>query len=98
MTAALTDYPGFLTRGRTWEAAQEKFERLAGPRASTALREQIVSAVFRLERLRVTELTSLLALVEPARAAGRRRTDAIAVASAPEANATDADSRNGTAA
>jgi len=98
MTAALPDYPGFLTRGRTWEAAQEKFERLAGPSTSTELREQMVSAVFRLERLRVAELTSLLAMVKPGRPAGRRRTDGIATASAPEANATGAASRKGTAA
>ena len=69
LTAALPDYPGFLTRGRTWEAAQEKFERLAGPHTSTGLRERIASVVSRLERLRVTELTSLLAAVKPSRAA-----------------------------
>jgi hypothetical protein len=73
MTAALTDYPGFVTRGRTWEAAREKLERLAGPCTSTAVREQIASAVFRLERLRVTELTSLLAAVERGRAGDSRK-------------------------
>lgn len=69
----LADYPGFVTRGRTWEAAREKFERLAGPCTSTALREQIASAVFRLEQLRVTELTSLLAAVERGRAGDSRK-------------------------
>jgi 2-methylcitrate dehydratase len=71
--AELADYPGFVTRGRTWEAAREKFEQLAGPCTSTALREQISSAVFRLERLRVTELTSLLAAVERGRAGDSRK-------------------------
>src|SRR5437867_2501890 len=29
LTAELADYPGFLTRGRTWEAAREKFVRIS---------------------------------------------------------------------
>ena len=44
------------------------------------LRERIASAVSRLEQLRVTELTSLLAAVGPIPAAGREGTAAAALA------------------
>lgn len=59
----LADYPGFLTRGRTWEAAREKFERLAAPYTAPALRDRMAATVAELERSPVTELTSLLAAV-----------------------------------
>jgi 2-methylcitrate dehydratase len=62
-TAELADYPGFLTRGRTWEAAREKFERLTAPYTRPALRDRIAGAVAELERLHVAELTNLLAAV-----------------------------------
>ena len=80
LTAELPDYPGFLTRGRTWEGSRKKFERLAGPHTSPESRERIASAVSRLEQLRVTELTSLLAAVGPIPAAGREGTAAAALA------------------
>jgi len=63
LTAELADYPGFLTRGRTWEAAREKFERLGAPYTTPLLRDRIAATVADLERLRVPELTSLLAAV-----------------------------------
>jgi 2-methylcitrate dehydratase len=63
LTAELADYPGFLTRGRTWEAAREKFERLGAPYTTLELRDRIGDTVAGLERLRVTDLTDLLAAV-----------------------------------
>ncbi len=60
LTVERADYPGFLTRGRTWEAAREKLERLAAPYTTPALRDKIVATVADLDRLRVAELTSLL--------------------------------------
>lgn len=63
LTEELADYPGFLTRGRTWEAARGKFERLAAPYTSAALRDRIAATVAGLEQFRVPELTSLLAAV-----------------------------------
>ena len=63
LTAELADYPGFLTRGRTWEAAREKLERLGAPYTTPLLRDRIAATVADLERLRVPELTSLLAAV-----------------------------------
>lgn len=75
LTASLSDYPGFVTRGRTWEAAREKFERLAGPHTSMELRERIAAVVSRLERLRLSELTGLLATDAPARQRAGGRTD-----------------------
>jgi len=69
LTAELTDYPGFLTRGRTWEAAREKLERLGAPYTTPSLRDRIAATVAELERFRVPELTSLLAAVRLPRAA-----------------------------
>jgi 2-methylcitrate dehydratase len=63
LTKELADYPGFLTRGRTWEAAREKFERLAAPYTTPSLRDRIAAAVAGLEGSPVIELTSLLAAV-----------------------------------
>ena len=73
LTAELADYPGFLTRGRTWEAAREKLERLGAPYTTRSLRDRIAATVAELERFRVHELTTLLAAVrrpETAAAAG----------------------------
>lgn len=64
LTAELSDYPGFLTRGRTWEAAREKFEQLAAPYTTPSLRDRIAAAVARLEQVRVAELTNLLTAVQ----------------------------------
>jgi 2-methylcitrate dehydratase len=60
-TAELADYPGFHTRGRTWEAAQKKFERLTSPHTSPSLQVRILATVAELEQFPVTDLTSLLA-------------------------------------
>ncbi|HEY9507631.1 MAG TPA: MmgE/PrpD family protein [Gemmatimonadales bacterium] len=60
LTAELADYPGFITRGRTWEAAREKFERLSEPYTTSALRDRIAGTVSELERFPVSELTDLL--------------------------------------
>ena len=63
LTAELADYPGFLTRGRTWEATREKLERLGAPYTTRSLRDRIAATVAELERFRVHELTTLLAAV-----------------------------------
>jgi 2-methylcitrate dehydratase len=60
LTEERADYAGFTTRGRTWEAAQAKFERLSEPYATPALRDRIAATVSELERFRVAELTGLL--------------------------------------
>ncbi len=69
LIAELADYPGFLTRGRTWEAALEKLERLSAPYTTSSLRDRIATTVAELERFRVPQLTSLLAAVRLPRAA-----------------------------
>lgn len=63
LTAELADYPGFLTRGRTWEAAQEKFERLTAPYATPTLQARLLATIAELEQFPVTELTTLLSAV-----------------------------------
>lgn len=75
LNAELADYPGFLTRGRTWEAAREKLERLGAPYTTPALRDQIAATVAELARFRVHEVTALLADVRrSARAATKEAT------------------------
>jgi 2-methylcitrate dehydratase len=69
LTADIADYPGFLTRGRTWEAAREKLERLGASYTTPSLRDRIAATVADLERFRVTELTSLLSAVSLSRCA-----------------------------
>jgi len=69
LTTELADYPGFLTRGRTWEAARAKFERLTAPYTTPAQRDRIAAMVADLERSPVTELTNLLAAVRLPRVA-----------------------------
>lgn len=68
LSAELADYPGFLTRGRTWEAVRAKFERLAAPHATPALRDRIAATVAEMELSPVTELTNLLGAVRLPRA------------------------------
>jgi 2-methylcitrate dehydratase len=63
LTAELADCPGFTTRGRTWEATREKFQRLSEPYTTPALRDRIAATVSGLERFRVAELTDLLGSV-----------------------------------
>jgi 2-methylcitrate dehydratase len=75
LTAELADYPGFLTRGRTWEAAREKLERLGAPYTTPSLRDRIAATVAELEQFRVPELTSLLTTVRrPGTAAAAKET------------------------
>lgn len=70
VTAELADYPGFRTRGRTWQAARQKFDRLAEPYTTAALRDQIAVTVAELEHRPVAALTKRLAAVRlPKRAA-----------------------------
>jgi hypothetical protein len=70
LTSELADYPGFLTRGRTWEAAREKLERLAEAYTTLSLRDRIATTVAELERVRVPELTSMLTAVRRSGTAG----------------------------
>lgn len=72
-TNELADYPGFLTRGRTWDAAREKFERLAAPYTTPSVREQIAATVADLDQLQVAQLTSLFASVRLPREAALRK-------------------------
>ena len=60
LSAELADYPGFLTRGRTWAFVREKFDRLGARYTTPALRDRIVATVSELERFPVAELTGLL--------------------------------------
>lgn len=69
LTTELADYPGFLTRGRSWEAARAKFERLAAPFTTPALRDRIAATVGELEQSSATELMNLLAVVRRPHAA-----------------------------
>jgi 2-methylcitrate dehydratase len=73
LTADVADYPGFLTRGRTWASVREKFDRLGAPYTTPELRDRIVATVCKLERLRVRELTSLLAAVRLPGAGAERK-------------------------
>jgi 2-methylcitrate dehydratase len=67
------DYPGFLTRGRTWDAARGKFERLAAPYTTASVRDQIAATVADLDQLQVTQLTSLFASVRLPRDAALKK-------------------------
>jgi 2-methylcitrate dehydratase len=71
LTKELADYPGFLTRGRTWEAALGKFERLAAPYTTAAVRDQIADTVAYLHQLQVADLTIPFAAARLAHAAAR---------------------------
>jgi 2-methylcitrate dehydratase len=63
VTAERADYPGFLTHGRTWEAAREKFERLCAPYTTPSLRDRIAATVAELERFPLSQLTGLLGTI-----------------------------------
>ena len=69
LEATLADYPGFLTRGQTWHVARAKFDRLAAPWTTPALRDRIAATVADLEQRNVRELTHLLSAVAPQRSA-----------------------------
>ena len=58
------DYEGFVTRPIGWDAAVQKFERLAAPHVETAMRRALVTAVETLEDRRARELTHLLGRVK----------------------------------
>ena len=73
LTQELADYPGFLTRGRTWDAAREKFERLAAPYTTASVREEIAATVADLDQIQVAQLTSLFASVRLPRDAALRK-------------------------
>ncbi len=68
LTTEAADYPGFLTRGRTWDETRRKFDRLAAPYTTSALRDRIAAAVANLEQGRARDLTELLAAVRARRA------------------------------
>jgi 2-methylcitrate dehydratase len=55
------DYEGFHTRPMSWEGVASKFHHLAAPFAPAGVERAIVDAVARLERLKVRDLTELLA-------------------------------------
>ena len=54
------DYEGFHTRPMSWDSVVGKFETLAEAHTGKAQREEIVQAVFGLERIKTAELTGLL--------------------------------------
>lgn len=64
-----TDYEGFHTRPMPWPAVADKFERLAAPYASAALRAEIIDAVANLESTSIASLAQLLAKIGIRRAA-----------------------------
>lgn len=67
LETALADYPGFLTRGQTWDVARAKFDQLAAPWTTPALRDRIAATVAGLEQRTVRDLTHLLSTVATVR-------------------------------
>lgn len=67
------DYEGSLTRPMSWERVVDKFNWLAEPFCDQTLREDIVTAVDRLDEVPVAELAGLLGAVS---ATARRRRSA----------------------
>ena len=57
------DYEGFHTRPMSWNGVTAKFHHLAAPLATGEVEQAIVVAVAQLERLKVRDLTRLLAMV-----------------------------------
>jgi 2-methylcitrate dehydratase len=64
LTAETSSYQGFYTTPMEWDDALAKFDELTGPFAGAALRRQLAAAVADLEHRPVTDLTSLLRLVD----------------------------------
>ena len=60
-----TDFEGSVTQPFAWERVVEKFHWLSEPFAIEALREEIVHAVENIDRIRIADLTRLLAQVSP---------------------------------
>jgi 2-methylcitrate dehydratase len=54
------NYPGFPMSLVLWHTVEEKFHRLAHPYADAALRQQIVSAIDKLDQVDISVLTALL--------------------------------------
>ena len=72
LSAEGVDFPGFWrTKPLDWEAAMEKYERLAAPIAGPALTREIAAAVRELDSIDVSELTELLGRVGGSEAARR---------------------------
>jgi 2-methylcitrate dehydratase len=63
ITVMKRDYEGFFTRPMSWEGVAAKFEQLAAPFAEPALQRAVTDAVSQLERIPLTDLTSLLGKV-----------------------------------
>ncbi|MDA8231321.1 MAG: MmgE/PrpD family protein [Magnetospirillum sp.] len=59
------DYEGFHTRPMSWDGVVRKFHNLAGPFATADALDAIVDSIARLHRLRVRDLTALLARLHP---------------------------------
>ena len=57
------DYLGYLTRPMSWETAAQKFKHLSSPYIDPALQQKIIETTMNLERLKVAELTQLLAKI-----------------------------------
>jgi 2-methylcitrate dehydratase len=53
------DYEGFHTRPMSWTTVANKFERLSGDFTEAAWRKEILSAVARLESMKISDLTIL---------------------------------------
>jgi 2-methylcitrate dehydratase len=60
-----TDFEGSVTRPFSWERVVEKFHWLCEPFAADPLRQEIVKAVEDLDRIKISDLTGLLARVKP---------------------------------
>ena len=59
------DFEGSPTRPMSWDRVTDKFHWLAEPFCDATLRDEIISAVADLDRIRVGDLTALLAAVAP---------------------------------
>jgi 2-methylcitrate dehydratase len=68
-----SDFEGSPTRPMTWQRVVDKFHWLAEPFADDTLRNEIVSAIERLDDIETTELTALLGAVSPTPKRARSR-------------------------
>jgi len=59
------DFEGAVTRPLSWERVVEKFHWLSEPFADEQLRNQIIATVADLDRVKISDLTALLAKVSP---------------------------------
>jgi len=72
LSKELSEYPGFVTQPMTWEAAREKFQRLAAPFTSASTQRSVVDGVRNLESIQVRDLTGLLHKIQTVRGAGAK--------------------------